>query len=68
MIGPLGGGATIDEITMVAIEEALLAGIGGGATTVAPIFDISASTPPTQDTSVECNAVSATFVIGGVAQ
>jgi hypothetical protein len=57
-------GATIDEMTAVGIAEALLE--GGGAV-VAQVLDINASTPPTQDTSAACNALSATMQIGGYA-
>jgi hypothetical protein len=32
------------------------------------LSDINASTPPTQDTSAACNGLSATFVIGGIAE
>jgi hypothetical protein len=32
------------------------------------MLDINASTPPVQDASANCNGLSATFVIGGVAQ
>ena len=58
-------GATIDENTAVAIAEALLE--GGGAV-VEQVLDINASTPPTQDTSAACNALSTTLQIGGIAQ
>jgi hypothetical protein len=32
------------------------------------LSDINASTPPTQDAAGACNGVSATFVIGGIAE
>jgi len=58
-------GATIDENLAVGIAEAFLA---GGSAVVAQVLDINASTPPTQDTSAACNALSVTLQIGGIAQ
>jgi len=58
-------GATIDESTAVPIFEAWLEGFGA---VVARTVEINAATPPTRDISAECNALSATFVIGGIPQ
>jgi hypothetical protein len=55
-------GVTIDEVTAVAIAEALLE--GGGAV-VAQVLDINANL--TQDTAAACNALSSTLAIGGAA-
>jgi hypothetical protein len=56
-------GATIDEMTAVGIMEALLE--GGGAI-AAQVLDINENL--NQDTTAPCNAMSATFEIGGVAE
>jgi hypothetical protein len=59
-------GATMDADLVWTIVPALL-GPGGGWDSAVPL-DISASTPLTQDTSAPCNGLSATFVIGGIAE
>jgi len=56
-------GATLDGNAYAYVGEILARG-----SDYAFVYDINTSTPPTQDTSVECNALSATFVIGGVAE
>ena len=58
-------GTTIDEQTAVDVMEAM---VEGGGAVAAQVLDINASTPPTKDTLAACNALSATLVIGGVAQ
>jgi hypothetical protein len=58
-------GVTVDENTAIGIVEAILE---GASAVVAQVLDINASTPPTQDTSAPCNALSATLQIGGIAQ
>jgi hypothetical protein len=55
-------GAAIDADLAVAILDSI------PIRDFMPGFDVSGSTPPTQDTSALCDAVSATFVIGGVAE
>lgn len=59
-------GATMDADFVWEIVPALL-GPGGGWDGAVP-FDINASTPLTRDTSAPCNGLSATFVIGGIAE
>ena len=55
-------GVTIDEATAVAVAELLLEGAGA---VVSQVLDIDRQL--TQDTSAACNALSATFEIGGSA-
>ena len=55
-------GATMDAGT----ASSVLSNIVEPAVALFP-FDINASTPSTQDTSAACNGLSATFVIGGIA-
>lgn len=57
-------GAVMDADTAKIVRDSL----GVEAAVAWPVLDINASTPPTRDTSVRCNAMSATFVIGGIAQ
>jgi hypothetical protein len=50
----------VDETTAVTIAELLLEGAGA---VVSQVFDINEDL--TQNTSVACNAMSATFTVGG---
>ena len=55
-------GAAIEaDLTVGIVELFPITDLAGG-------LDISASAPPTRDTSAWCDALSATFVIGGVAE
>ena len=57
-------GAVMDEYTAFIARESL------GATAAAdwPALDIDASTPPVRDASADCNGLSVTLHIGGVAE
>jgi hypothetical protein len=59
--GRLGG--TMDGATMSAVIATFL--VGAVAT---PVLDINTSTPPTIDAAAECNGLSATLRIAGVAE
>jgi hypothetical protein len=57
-------GAVMDAGTATLARESL----GLEAAVAWPVFDINASTPPVRDASADCNGLSATLRIGGVAE
>ena len=57
-------GAVMDEYTATIARESL----GVTAAVDWPVLDIDASIPPVRDASADCNGLSVTLRIGGVAE